>query len=130
MKVTRSAPSSPEVPVPEPGDVVISYIWYDGDVYMVESDEYAEIVNLRDAPINLDGWRLTAGNRGQDFDFPDFELQPDQRCRIYTDEHHPATCGFSFEHTGGAIWYNKGDCGHLYDATGAEVSRYCYVGED
>jgi hypothetical protein len=33
---------------------VISYVRYDGDVPWKESDEYAEIINLGDAPVNLD----------------------------------------------------------------------------
>ena len=47
------------------------------------------------------------------------------KCRVYTNEHHPESCGFSFG-SGSAIWNNKGDYGHLYDASGAEVSTYCY----
>jgi hypothetical protein len=61
----------------------------------------------------------------QDFVFPAMELQPGQSCRVYTNEVHPDTCGFSFG-SGREIWNNGGDCGYLYDASAAEVSRYCY----
>jgi hypothetical protein len=105
--------------------VRITYIRYDGDVPRVESDEYAVIENLGGSPVNLKGWRLNAGDPGQDFTFPDFELQPGRQCRVYTNEYHPEYCGFSFG-SGKAIWNNEGDCGHLYDANGAEVSTYCY----
>jgi hypothetical protein len=108
-----------------PGDVEITYIYYNGQVPRVESDEYAVIKNAGGSPINLGGWRLNAGNPGQDFGFPDFMLQPGQECRVYTNEHHPEWCGFSFGKNE-ALWLNKGDCGHLYDASGAEVSTYCY----
>ena len=107
------------------GNVVIKHINYDGQVPRVESDEYAEIRNEGGAPVNLKGWRLNADDRGQDFWFPDFVLQPGQSCRVYTNEHHPESGGFSFG-SGRAIWANKGECGHLFDATGAEVSTYCY----
>ena len=81
--------------------------------------------NLGGSSVNLAGWRLNAGSPGQDFGFPAFELQSGQECRVYTNEHHPESCGFSFG-SGQALWNNGGDCGHLYDASGAEVSTYCY----
>lgn len=116
-------PTSP--PVAAPGDVFISSIRYDGDVPRVESDEYAVITNRGAAVVNLSGWRLNAGEPDQNFTFPSFDLQPGQSCRVYTNEYHPETCGFSFGR-GDAIWRNSGDCGYLYDASGAEVSRYCW----
>jgi hypothetical protein len=114
------APTAPPAPV-----VRISYIFYDGRVPRSESDEYAEITNAGSVPVNLGGWHLYAGDPGQDFWFPGFDLQPGQSCRVYTDEIHPEFCGFSFGR-GSAIWNNDGDCGFLYDPTGAEVSQYCY----
>jgi len=104
---------------------VISFIFYDGVVKRVESDEYAEIANQGGSSVNLGGWRLNAGAPGQDFVFPGIELQPGQVCRVYTNEGHPESCGLSFGNEQ-ALWNNKGDCGYLYDAGGAEVSRYCY----
>ena len=120
---TQPTPTQPRPP--GMGNVVISYIFYDGVVMQVESDEYAQITNNGSAPVNLKGWRLNAGDPGQDFGFPDFVIEPGQSCRVYTNEHHPESCGFSFG-SGRAIWNNKGDCGYLYDATGAMVSEYCY----
>jgi len=112
-------------PPAAPGEVVISYINYDGVVYRVESDEYAVIRNNGGSAVNLGGWRLNAGDPGQDFGFPGIDLGPGQECRVYTNEYHPESCGFNFG-SGKAIWNNGGDCGHLYDNTGAEVSTYCY----
>ena len=114
-------------PISPPGtaNIVISYIFYDGVVKRVESDEYAQITNNGSAPVNLKGYRLNAGDPGQDFWFPDFAIGPGQSCRVYTNEYHPESCGFSFG-SGRAIWNNKGDCGYLYDATGTVVSEYCY----
>lgn len=127
---TPNAPTpTPTTTPPVPGDVVISYVRYDGEVSLKESDEYAEIINLGAAAVNLDGWRLNAGNVEQDYLFGGFVLAPGQRCRVYTNEVHSQYCGLSFG-IDGAIWYNQGDCGHLYDASGTEVSRYCYYGED
>lgn len=118
-------PQPTQPPPPAPANVQITYIFYDGVVPRVESDEYAEIGNLGSQAVNLGGWRLNADDAGQDFWFPGFDLQPGQRCRVYTNEYHPDHCGFSYGN-GQALWNNDGECGHLYDASGAEVSTYCY----
>jgi len=118
-------PQPTEPPPPAPANVQITYIFYDGVVPRVESDEYAEIGNLGSQAVNLGGWHLNADDAGQDFWFPGFDLQPGQRCRVYTNEIHPETCGFSYGN-GQALWANDGECGHLFDANGVEVSTYCY----
>lgn len=123
--------STPEPPTPTSTpeslpNVQITYIFYDGVVPRVESDEYAEITNLGAGSANLLGWRLNAGDLGQDFYFPSFLLSPGQSCRVYTNEIHPEYCGFSYG-SGSALWNNGGDCGYLYDGGGgAPVSEYCY----
>lgn len=120
-----TATSTPAAPTGA-AHVIIQSIFYDGEVYRVESDEYAVIANTGTAATNIGGWRLNAGDPGQDFTFPNFTLAPGQACRVYTNEHHAESCGFSFG-SGRAIWNNKdGDCGTLYDASGKEVSNYCY----
>jgi len=118
-------PAPSETAPPAPGAVVIFHVFYDGLEYRAEGDEYAEITNQGGSSVNLSGWHLNAGDPGQDFWFPAFELAPGQSCRVYTDEVHPETCGFSFN-SGRALWNNGGECGMLYDQNGSEVSRYCY----
>ena len=129
-------PAPIDTPTPEPIDdspddlddgpnVIIEFIYYDGDVPQVESDEYAVITNVGDAAQNMAGWRLNAEDDGQDFYFPTYILDAGASCRVYTNEAHPETCGFSFN-IGSAIWRNKGECGYLYDANGVEVSKYCF----
>jgi hypothetical protein len=108
-----------------PGAVVIFYIFYDGLEYRAEGDEYTEITNQGGSSVNLGGWHLNAGDAGQDFWFPAYELAPGQSCRVYTNEVHPETSGFSFDY-GRAIWANSGECGYLFDQNGNEVPRYCY----
>jgi hypothetical protein len=105
--------------------VQIAFILYDGVVSRVESDEYVVISNSGGLLVNLGGWRLNAGDPGQDFTFPGFDLQPGQSCRVYTNENHPETCGFSFG-SGRAIWNNDGDCGYLFDNYGVQIAQYCY----
>lgn len=114
------SPTDPPDPI-----VNITYIFYDGVVPSVESDEYAEITNQGSVDVNLSGWRLNAGDPGQDFYFPSYTLVIGESCRVYTNEFHPEYCGFNFER-GSAIWSNSGECGYLYDGVGSLVSTYCY----
>jgi endonuclease YncB( thermonuclease family) len=107
------------------GSLMIQTIFFDGIVKRVESDEYAEIANAGAAPMDLTGWRLNAGNPGQDFIFPEYILEPGSSCRVYTNETHAETGGFSFA-SQDALWNNQGDCGYLYDAQSNLVDDYCY----
>ena len=124
LSLVGSPPTPTPTPIP-PANVQITFIFYDGVVPSVESDEYAEITNQGGSAVNLQSWRLNAGGKGQDFDFPRFVLNPGQSCRIYTNEFHPEYCGFNFER-GSALWRNGGECGFLYDDSGVLMSTYCY----
>jgi endonuclease YncB( thermonuclease family) len=104
--------------------VIIEEIHYDGEGQPVETDEYAQIKNISPGPVQLGGWTLSAGHN-QDFSFPTFELSAGQTCRIYTNEFHPESCGFSFGREE-SLWSNSGDCGHLYDPGGNLVNEFCY----
>jgi hypothetical protein len=120
-----SSSSTPE-PTPSPDPIVnITDIFYDGDVPYTEDDEYAEITNQGSVNVDLAGWRLNAGDPGQDFYFPSHDLGVGESCKVYTNEVHPDTCGFSFG-SSVAIWSNGGDCGYLYNELGGLVSTYCY----
>ncbi|MGK7876541.1 MAG: lamin tail domain-containing protein [Xenococcaceae cyanobacterium] len=122
-------PESQPEPQPEPKSepqVLITNIFYDGEVKRVESDEYIEIANQGNAPADLSGWRINADDVDQDFYFPNGTLlQPGKRFRVYTDEVHPEWGGFSLG-IKRAIWNNKGDEGQLYDAEGNIVSNWRY----
>lgn len=110
---------------PASNGVIIQSINYDGAVPQTESDEYVVIVNNGTTSQNLNGWWLYADDAGQNFFFPDFDLAPGQSCRVYTNEIHAETCGFSFAR-GSAVWNNAGDCGTLFNAGNAVVSSFCY----
>ena len=103
--------------------VVIEKIFYNGQ-NEPESDEYVQIKNISPDPVQIGGWTLSAGHN-QDFTFPAFELTPGQTCRVYTNEIHPESCGFSFGRDE-SLWSNSGDCGHLYDPGGSLIDRDCY----
>ena len=106
--------------------VVISNILFDGLVKYVESDEYIEISNSGTSHADISGWKINAGNLNQDFTFPpETTLKSGQTYRVYTNQEHPESGGFSFK-TGRAIWNNQGDVGYLYDASGELVSSFAY----
>jgi hypothetical protein len=113
-----------DVVLADVGRVIIEDIRND-DVYnKMGSSTYAVIKNNGFTAVNLEGWRLNAGNPGQDFYFPSFILKPGRSCRVYTNEIHIAFGGFSFG-IGRAIW-DFSDCGYLYDNHGVLVDEYCY----
>ncbi|MBR8834521.1 MAG: lamin tail domain-containing protein [Stigonema ocellatum SAG 48.90 = DSM 106950] len=106
--------------------VAISNILYDGAVKRTESDEYVEITNQRSANVDISGWRLNSGDTGQNFYFPKGTVLPPKKSfRVYTDEVHPETGGFSFG-INRAIWNNKGGVGRLYDPKGQLVATFSY----
>ncbi|HET7081533.1 MAG TPA: lamin tail domain-containing protein [Chloroflexia bacterium] len=107
------------------GPIQISDIFYDGTRGQNEPDEYVEVSNTGNTPVNMDGWVLHDIYGGQDFTWHNFTIQPGQKIRVYTDEVHSDSGGFSFG-SGTAIWANKGDAAELRDATGTVVSTFTY----
>jgi len=105
-------------------DIQITYIFYDGLVFRVESDEYVEITNLGDQPQDLAGWMPKDISEGHpSFTFPSYILASGKSIRVYTNEYHPEWGGFSFEYSQ-AIWNNsERDVAVLYDNQLEEVSR-------
>jgi len=108
-------------------NVEITYIFYDGLVPYVESDEYVEITNLGDQPQELTNCVLMDVSDGYpSFTFPSYILASGKSIRVYTDEYHPGWGGFSFEYSQ-AIWNNsEPDVAVLYNNQGKEVSRKSY----
>jgi len=98
------------------GSVVITNGSYDG--------EYVEVRNDDTQAIQLKGWTLQ-DEAGNVFKFPDFVMQPQQVCRVYTNEDSPEWCGFSYG-SDSDIWDDGSDCAYLRDGTGTLVDTYCY----
>jgi len=91
---------------------------------MPEGNEYVEIRNDGNGSAQLLNWTLS-DEANHVFTFPNFIIQPNQTCRIYTDENHPEWCGFNYA-SGSPIWNNDGDCGTLRNASNQQVDQYCY----
>jgi hypothetical protein len=109
--------------VTTPAGVGITTIHHDGSGTN-EPDEYVEFRNGSGAAVELAGWTLR-DEAGATFTFPSFLMQPDQICRVYTNEVHADSCSFSFG-SGTAIWNNGGDFAYLRDSSGAVIDQYCY----
>ena len=122
-----ASPTITPTPPTEASNIQITYIFYDGLVPRVESDEYVEITNLGEQPQDLAGWILTDISEGYpSLIFPSYILAPSNIIRFYTNENHPEWGGFSFEYSR-AVWNNsEPDIAVLYDNYGNEVSRRSY----
>jgi hypothetical protein len=128
-RIRPTATAVPTAPVsasgagPSGSGPIINSIYFDGQEYRSEGDEYAVIKNPTNKPIDLRGYTLNAGDLGQDFTFPTFTLKPGATVRVYTNRSIAGSLSFD---SGRALWNNKGDCGYLYDAPSKQVSDYCY----
>lgn len=108
-------------------DVQIACIFFDGVVSRREPDEYVEIVNWGDTSQDLDGWTLADISDGQpSFVFPAELLGAGGSVRVYTDEQHQESGGFTFAR-GTAVWSNSDpDTAGLYNRAGELVSTRSY----
>ena len=113
-----------ETPDPTTGNISILSVFYDGTAGSTEPDEFVEIMNVDSHAINVQSWTLR-DIANHVYTFPSFNMQPNQVCRVYTNQSHPESCGFNYG-SGVAIWNNGGDCAYLRNAQGQEVSNKCY----
>ena len=107
--------------------VKINRIFTKGVKTPAEPDEFVQIYNSGEVPVDLTDWTIVNGTEGQpSFKFPQFILEPTQTIRVYTNEIHTEWGGFSFGYDQ-PIWNNtEPDTAVLYNAQGQEVSRKRY----
>ena len=86
-----------------------------------------QIANLGSASVDLAGWRITDISDGTpEFTFPTHLLSPADRVRVYTNEIHGESGGFSFGR-GTSIWNNSNpDTAGLFDSQDVQVSTKSY----
>jgi endonuclease YncB( thermonuclease family) len=114
------------LPKSENQQIIISHIFYDGIVPRSESDEFIEISNIGQEDISLQGWKINAGTSKQNFTFSNkYILKAGECCRVYTNEIHPESGGFSFQNKR-AIWKNSGDTGYLINNKNKLISSWEY----
>ncbi len=105
----------------------IACIFFDGEVTRTESDEYVAIANEGGSAQDITGWRLLDISDGKpQFVFPTRTLEPGETVRVYTNQVHSDSGGFSFG-SRGAIWSNSDpDEAGLYDTNGTLISSKSY----
>jgi endonuclease YncB( thermonuclease family) len=106
--------------------VQIVHIFYDGLQDPNEPDEYIEIKNFENTPVDLTDWWIYAEINSQFFPFTEFSLGPGQSCRIYTNLIEADSCVSDSFLSIFEVWENSGDCGYLFDAENEERSVFCY----
>ncbi len=108
-------------------DVRINRIFYEGLENKAESDEYVEIQNWGNEPVDMTGWIIiNFTQKYPSFKFPAYVIEPGKTIRVYTNETHQEWGGFSFSYKE-PIWSNiKPDTAALYNAQGQEISRRSY----
>ena len=131
-----AVPMPTATPVPTPTivatsagspNISIDCIFYDGVVSRTESDEYVQISNTGATSANLNNWSLKDVSDGSPtFTFPSYTIASSETIRVYTNEVHSGSGGFSFGR-GSSIWANSSpDTAALFNAQGQEVSRKSY----
>lgn len=107
----------------------ITNLQFDGKVPTTESDEYVVITNRSKSPMNVAGYYLyvaSNGTQGATFTFPaNAVVAPGASVRVYTNEIHKETGGYSFN-SKKAIWNNNGGLAVLKDASGKKLGEYKY----
>lgn len=98
----------------------IKSVFYDGEVYQVESDEYVEIGNSGAGTINLEGYYISGSKGGEKYTFPDLDLASGDSVKVYTNQGT-----YSFD-SADALWSNSGETVYLYDASGNLTDQYTY----
>jgi hypothetical protein len=107
--------------------IEITNIVYKNEVKRTQSDEYVEITNHEKIPVDVSGWQIASGvGRNKAFTFPQgTKLAPGRSVRVYTNEVHPESGGFSCG-SGVSLWKDSGDEVRLLDTQGNLVSGLAY----
>ncbi|HVF98269.1 MAG TPA: lamin tail domain-containing protein [Chloroflexia bacterium] len=90
-----------------------------------EPDEYVELQNTGAEPVDITDWVLQDNTAEDLYKWEGYVIQPGASIRVYTNEVHQATGGFSLE-SKRPVWANRGDVAELYDADKVLISRYAY----
>jgi|EP01083_Nonionella_stella_P021788 hypothetical protein len=109
--------------------IAITDIRYDGLVPRTEADEYVEITNNSNAPMDISGYYVyvaSTGNQGPTYYFPKgTTIKANQAVRIYTNEVHMETGGYTYG-SGKALWSNNGGLAVFKDAKGKKIGEFKY----
>src|SRR5205814_3809288 len=112
---TATLPAAGNGQVQDNKSVQITNINFNGQKGSNEPDEYVEITNQGTQPVDMTDWLLQDSGGRNFYKWESYILQPGASIRVYTNEVHPESGGFSFQ-SARAIWANSGDVGELYDS--------------
>lgn len=107
------------------GAVQITAVNADG-VKKGEPDEYVEITNKGTQPVDITDWTLQDPAGKDTYKWDSYTMKPGEVIRVYTNEVHPDTGGFTFG-SKSPRWNNNGGTAELYDADHELVSRFPYA---
>ncbi len=106
-------------------DVQITKVVSNGRKGTAEPDEYVQLTNNGSQPVDITDWVLQDEAGANAYKWESYVMQPGTSIRVYTNEVHPDTGGFSFG-VPNQVWDNAGDVVVLFDADKALVSRFAY----
>jgi hypothetical protein len=106
------------------GSITIVTVVYSGSAAN-QADTYVEIRNDDVSNIQLQGWVLRNNLGTPSYTFPSYVMIPGKVCRVYTNEVHTDTCGFSFG-SSSPIWDSAADCAYLFDSSNLLIGQKCY----
>ncbi|MBS32897.1 MAG: hypothetical protein CMO68_00625 [Verrucomicrobiales bacterium] len=120
-------PTATSAPPVAGAGLIIECIFFDGTANAAEPDEYVQILNQGTATVNLFRWRLSdVSDTAPELTFPSYDLNPGSIVRVYTNEEHPESGGFSFGRSS-SVWNNNNpDTAGQYDAAGSLVFLKSY----
>ena len=106
---------------PSPADVTVGDVMTDppGDESQALNDEWVEVTNRGDEPVDLTGWGLQDESSSHRFTFPTgYRLPPSASVRIHSGEGRGTASDLYWGQAGSAIWNNDGDTVFLVDPSG------------
>lgn len=123
----NAAAAVPQAVAASDQQMVIECIFFDGRIYRTEADEYVQLLNMGDTPVDLEGWRVVNATDGApSFTFPSHTVMPGDRVRVYNNQDHLIWGDFSF-HGSFQVWRNRRpDVAALFNPQGQEVSTRTY----
>lgn len=107
--------------------MIIECVFFDGLAVGSEADEYVQILNQGDIVVNLLGWLVRdVSDSSPELTLISYDLHPQARARVYTDENHPESGGFSFRRKS-PVWNNSSpDTAGLFNPDGILVCTKSY----
>jgi len=85
----KAAAAVPQAVTASNQQMVIECIFFDGRIYRTEADEYVQLLNQGDTPVDLAGWRVMNATDGSpSFTFPSHTVMPGDRVRVYNNQDH------------------------------------------